>query len=142
VTGEREESIRALATVTLDARALDELGPRTIDRLADLVEARLVERRAAGAEPLLTCAAAAELADVHVGTVHKAIKDGAMEVAGYVGRRPRVRREAVEHWIAAGRRPAVAGPSPGRVGIARRREPARRVLGDALRELGSGERAA
>jgi hypothetical protein len=38
-------SIRALATVTLDARALDELGLETIDRLADLVEARLAERR-------------------------------------------------------------------------------------------------
>ena len=29
--------IAARATVTLDARALDELGPATIDRLADLV---------------------------------------------------------------------------------------------------------
>jgi excisionase family DNA binding protein len=142
VKGEREESIRALATVTLDARALEELGPRTIDRLADLVEARLVQRRAAGAEPLLTAAAAAELASVHVGTVHNAIKDGSLDVAGYVGRRPRVRREAVETWIAAGHRPALATRSPGRVGIARRREPARRVLGDALRELDSGERVA
>ena len=39
--GEVRESIRALATVTLDARAIDELGPETIDRLAELVEARL-----------------------------------------------------------------------------------------------------
>jgi hypothetical protein len=36
------ESIRALATVTLDARALDELGPQTIDRLAELVAERLI----------------------------------------------------------------------------------------------------
>jgi excisionase family DNA binding protein len=142
VKGEREESIRALATVTLDARALEELGPRTIDRLADLVEARLVQRRAAGAEPLLTAAAAAEFADVNVGTVHRAIKDGAMEVAGYVGRRPRVRREAVEQWIAAGQGRALAPPPVGRTVIARRRGPVRRVLGDALRELGSGERVA
>ena len=40
--GDGGESIRALATVTLDARALEELGPETIDRLADLVEARLI----------------------------------------------------------------------------------------------------
>lgn len=46
------ESIRTLATVTL-ALALDELGPQTIDRLAELVALRLVEQRAAGAEPLL-----------------------------------------------------------------------------------------
>ena len=49
-----QEQIRALATVTLDAQALDELGPRTIDRLADLVAQRLAERRAAGEAPLLT----------------------------------------------------------------------------------------
>jgi hypothetical protein len=65
-----------------------------------------------------------------------------MEVAGYVGRRPRVRREAVERWIAAGQGPALAAPGAVRVGIARRREPVRRVLGDALRELGSRERVA
>ena len=50
----QDESIRALATVTLDAGALDELGPRTIDRLADLVAERLAERRALGEAPLLT----------------------------------------------------------------------------------------
>jgi hypothetical protein len=92
VGGERE-TIRAIATVTLDARAIEGLGPETIDRLADLVEARLVSRRAAGAEPLLTVMAAAELAGVHVETVRRAIRGGAIEVAGYVGTRPRMRRE-------------------------------------------------
>ena len=34
------EVLAARATVMLDARALDELGPATIDRLADLVANR------------------------------------------------------------------------------------------------------
>ena len=46
--GDGAESIRALATVTLDARALDELGPEMIDRLAELVEARLVAAQGGG----------------------------------------------------------------------------------------------
>ncbi len=43
--GDREP-IQALATVTLDPRALDGLGPATMDRLADLVAARLADRPA------------------------------------------------------------------------------------------------
>jgi excisionase family DNA binding protein len=97
-------SIRALATVTLDARALDELGLETIDRLADLVEARLAERRAAGEEVLLTPTAAAEIARVHPETMRRAIRSGAIEVAGYVGARARLRRSAVDAWVAGGRR--------------------------------------
>ena len=50
--------IAAHATVGLDARALDELGPATIDRLADLVAERLGARRAAGELPFLTVAEA------------------------------------------------------------------------------------
>ena len=83
--GDGAESIRALATVTLDAQALEELGPETIDRLAELVEARLVRRRAAGEEPSLSAAAAAELVDVSPDTIRRAIRSGAIEVAGYVG---------------------------------------------------------
>ena len=88
------EPIRALATVTLDARALDELGPETIDRLADLVEARLVRRRASGEDVVLTPTAAAEIAGVHPETMRRAIRSGAIEVAGYVGARARLRRAA------------------------------------------------
>jgi excisionase family DNA binding protein len=102
--GDGMESIRALATVTLDARTLDELGPETIDRLADLVEARLVERRAAGEEALLTPRAAAEIAGVHPETMRRAIRSGAIEVAGYVGARARLRRAAVDAWLVGGRR--------------------------------------
>src|SRR5215218_1667073 len=93
------ETIAARATITLDARALDELGPATIDRLADLVANRLAERRAAGELPFLTVAQAAEIAGVHPGTVRSAIKVGALEVAGYVGQRPRLRREDVDRWL-------------------------------------------
>jgi excisionase family DNA binding protein len=133
-----QESIRALATVTLDARALEELGPGTLDRLAELVEARMMQRRAAGAEPLLNLAAAAELAGVHAETVRRAIRTGALEVAGYVGTRARVRREAVEAWVAAGRRPRGAASAQARLGAIRHREVVRRVLGDALEQLDSG----
>jgi excisionase family DNA binding protein len=136
------ESIRALATVTLDARALEELGEETIDRLADLVEARLVERRASGNEPLLTAAAAAELAGVHASTVRRAIREGVLEAAGYVGSRPRVRRAAVEAWVAGGSLPASSSPRSRRVASGGAR-PAGRVLGEALREMdASGEHAA
>jgi excisionase family DNA binding protein len=102
--GEDGESIRALATVTLDARALEDLGPETIDRLAELVEARLAQRRAAGEELLLTPRAAAEIAGVHTETMRRAIRSGAIEVAGYVGARARLRRAAVDAWMGGGRR--------------------------------------
>ena len=130
-------SIRALATVTLDAQALEELGPETIDRLADLVEARLAERRAAGEEVLLTPTAAAEIAGVHPETMRRAIRSGAIEVAGYVGARARLRRAAVEAWEAGGRRldPVVRA---GRVVAHRGRGSHPRVLRAAL----DGERAA
>jgi excisionase family DNA binding protein len=130
--GDGAESIRALATVTLDARALDELGSETIDRLADLVEARLARRRAAGEEPLLTAAAAAEVAGVHIETMRRAIRLGEIEVAGYVGSRPRVRRAAVDAWVAGGT------PDAPTVAVRRQTRPRRgraaypRVLGAAL----------
>jgi excisionase family DNA binding protein len=129
--GDGTESIRAVATVTLDARALDELGPETMDRLAELVEARLVERRAAGEEVLLTPTSAAEIAGVHPETLRRAIRSGAIEVAGYVGNRARVRRAAVDAWVTSGRRldPVVRAS---RVAAVRGRGSHPRVLRDAL----------
>lgn len=118
------EQIRALATVTLDAQALDELGPRTIDRLADLVAERLAERRAAGEVPLLSASEAAEVAGVHPETVRRAIRAGALAVAGYVGQRPRLRRADVEEWIAGD--------------VLRPGRSVDRVLGDALRAVSEG----
>jgi excisionase family DNA binding protein len=87
------ESIRTVATVTL---ALDELGPQTIDRLAELVAERLMAQRAAGAEPLLSTPEAAKAAGVHPETVRRAIKAGALRTVGYVGNRPRMRRTDVD----------------------------------------------
>jgi excisionase family DNA binding protein len=93
------ESIRTVAMVTL---ALDELGPQTLDRLAELVAERLIEQRAAAAEPLLSTPDAAKAARVHPETVRRAIKAGALRTAGYVGKRPRMRRADVDDWIAGG----------------------------------------
>jgi excisionase family DNA binding protein len=138
VEGPGRESIRALATVTLDARALDSLGSRSIDRLADLVAARLAERREVAEAPLLTTAGAARVAGVHPETVRRAIRTGLLEVAGYVGKRPRLRRSDVEFWVAAGQAPEVRGRVSthglGRVSRARRGD-ASRVLGDTLRAI-------
>lgn len=126
----RREPLRALATVTLDASVLEHLDIASLDRLADLVAARLDER---GQAPLLTAAEAAAIAGVHPETVRRAIRVGALEVAGYIGTRPRLRREAVETWVAAGR------VQQGRVHTStlgsRRARPVRRVLGEALRTL-------
>src|SRR5262245_49812547 len=132
------EQIRALATVTLDARALDELGPRTLDRLADLVAERLAEREAAGHARLLNTGDVAEIAGVHADTVRRAIRNGALKVAGYVGQRPRMRREDVDAWIAGNAAPWAADEQPARgPRRARRQSGYPRVLGDALRAVGS-----
>jgi excisionase family DNA binding protein len=138
------EVLAARATVTLDANALDELGPATIDRLADLVANRLAERRAAGEAPLLTVAAAAQLAGVHPETVRRAIRSGALEAAGYAGKRPRLRREEVERWLDASGDSGRASPNSGApvrsVGrLARSSRP--RLVGDALAALGEGTRS-
>jgi excisionase family DNA binding protein len=140
------ESIRTLATVTLDARALDELGPRTLDRLAELVTERLLAQRAAGAAPLLTTPEVARAAGVHPETVRRAIKAGALRTAGYVGNRPRMRREDVDEWVAGGAssmRAARSSSSTPRTRPPRlRRAGPPRKLGDALSSLLPEGRAA
>src|SRR5882757_7078276 len=136
------ESIRTLATVTL---ALDELGPQTIDRLAELVAERLIAQRAAGAEPLLSTPEAAEAAGVHPETVRRAIKAGALRTVGYVGNRPRMRRADVDAWVAGGA-PAIDALITD--GMVRRRPPRLRrpgpprKLGEALSSLTPEGRAA
>lgn len=136
------ESIRTVATVTL---ALDELGPQTLDRLAALVAARLIEQRAAGAEPLLSTPEAAKAAGVHSETVRRAIKAGALRTVGYVGNRPRMRRADVDAWVAGGAvgmdaliTVSASRPRPPRL---RRAGPPRR-LGEALSSLMPEGRAA
>jgi excisionase family DNA binding protein len=137
------ESIQTLATVTL---ALDELGPQTIDRLAELVAERLIEQRAAGAEPLLTTPEAAKAAGVHPETVRRAIKAGALRTVGYVGNRPRMRRTDVDAWVAGGA-PVTKAKVMGGVVRAppprlRRAGPHPRRLGEALSSLLPEGRAA
>ena len=132
------ETIAARATVVLDAEALDALGPRTIDRLADLVADRLAERRAAGELPLLTVAQAAEVAGVHPETVRRAIRSGVLEVAGYAGKRPRLRREDVDEWLHKTAESVMRdGSRHVRHAPRRRRAVAgrRRVLGEAIEAL-------
>jgi excisionase family DNA binding protein len=134
------ETIAARATVVLDAQALDELGPRTIDRLADIVANRLAERRAAGELPLLTVAQAAEVAGVHPETVRRAIRSGALEVAGYAGKRPRLRREDVDGWLHESAASVVRDSTGYPVRTPRRRLAVagrRRVLGEAIEALPS-----
>jgi excisionase family DNA binding protein len=131
------DQIRALATVTLDAQALDELGPRTINRLADLVADRLAERRVLEDGPLLSAQEAGRVAAVHPETVRRAIRAGVLPVAGYVGQRPRLRREDVEAWIARDVSRVVAG----RGASARRGSLGpERVLRDALRVVSEERR--
>jgi excisionase family DNA binding protein len=135
------ESIRTLATVTL---ALDELGPQTIDRLAELVAARLIEQRAGGAEPLLSTAEVARVAGVHPETVRRAIKAGALRTVGAVGNRPRMRRADVDEWVAGGAPAIDALVTDGmraRPPRLRRPGPPRR-LGEALSSLMPEGRAA
>jgi excisionase family DNA binding protein len=135
------ESIRTLATVSL---ALDELGPQTLDRLADLVAERLIEQRAAGAEPLLSTAEVARVAGVHPETVRRAIKAGALSTVGYVGNRPRMRRADVDAWVAGGAPAIDALVTDGvvrRPPRLRRSGPPRR-LGEALSSLIPEGRAA
>jgi hypothetical protein len=91
-------------------------------------------RRAAGEEPLLSAVAAPELVDVSAATVRRAIRSGALEVAGDVGSRPRVRRIDVVAWIARGRRPPPLLSEGGVVRPGLRPRPRRRVLRDALEE--------
>lgn len=92
-------------------------------------------RRAGGEEPLLSAVAAAELVGVSPGTVRRAIRTGALEVVGYVGTRPRLRRADVEAWVARGRRPALLVSEARLARHGFRPRPRRRVLGEALEEL-------
>ena len=130
--------IAARATVTLDAQALDQLAPATLDRLADIVAGRLAERRREAEAPLLTVAEAAGVAGVHPETVRRAIRSGALRAAGYAGRRPRLRRHDVEQWLTE---PAPArAAAHGSMRSARRvvRAGARPVLGQALAAITNG----
>ncbi|HYB31506.1 MAG TPA: helix-turn-helix domain-containing protein [Solirubrobacteraceae bacterium] len=76
----------------------------------DALEARVaaLERRLT-AVPLMTAADAARYARVNVETILRAVRAGELSVTGYVGRSPRISRDALGSWIAT-RSSAVAPP--------------------------------
>ena len=65
------------------------------------LEARVtaLERRSS-AVPLMTAAGAAAYAGVSVETILRAVRAGELSVAGYVGRSPRISRDALNRWLA------------------------------------------
>lgn len=58
-----------------------------------------LERRLS-AVPLMTAADAARYAQVNVETILRAVRAGELSVAGYVGRSPRISRDALVGWLA------------------------------------------
>jgi excisionase family DNA binding protein len=75
------------------------------------LEARVgaVERRRS-AVPLMTAADAARYTRVNVETILGVVRAGELPVAGYVGRSPRISRDALNRWLAT-RSPAAAPAS-------------------------------
>ena len=75
------------------------LGP--LAAYLDALEARVgaLERRSS-AVPLMTAADAARYARVNVETILRAVRAGELPVAGYVGRSPRISRDALNSWLA------------------------------------------
>ena len=65
------------------------------------LEARVaaLERRLT-AVPLITAADAARHARVNVETILRAVRAGELPVAGYIGRSPRISRDALNRWLA------------------------------------------
>ena len=102
------ESIRALATVTLDMGSLDE---QAIERLAELVAGRLAgQRDGSPADRLLSVVGVAELAGCSRSLVYREIARGNLP-AYKVGTRLRIEPAAVEGWKARGQvRPRSAPP--------------------------------
>lgn len=95
------ELIGALATVTLDLRALEQLDPDAIDRLAELVEARIARRRGgvgdSPSERLLSVDAVADLTGLSRSLVYREIERGHLP-AYKVGSRLRVEPAALTNW--------------------------------------------
>ena len=72
-----------------------------------------LEARVAALEPqvlassaLMTPAQASEYAQVAVKTILRAVRGGELPVAGYVGRSPRISRDALDGWLATRSSPA------------------------------------
>ena len=52
------------------------------------------------ASPLMTPAHASQYAQVAVQTILRAIRGGELSAVGYVGRSPRISRDALDGWLA------------------------------------------
>ena len=87
--------------VPASVRHLDGLlGP--LAAYLDALEARVgaLERRLS-AVPLMTAADAARYTRVNVETILRAVRAGELPAAGYIGRSPRISRDALNGWLAA-----------------------------------------
>jgi excisionase family DNA binding protein len=91
-----EASIQALAKVMLDLNSLD---AAAIERLAELVAARIAGERESPAERLLSVGAVAELTGLSRSLVSREIERGRLP-AYKVGTRLRIEPAAVEDWKA------------------------------------------
>lgn len=93
------EPIRALATIALDVQTFEQLAPEALDRLAELVEARIREReaRGGGSAALLSVGEVAELTGLSRSLVYREIERG--HLAAYrVGSRLRIEPGALADW--------------------------------------------
>jgi len=75
------------------------MGPLAAYLRALEVRVGALERRLS-AVPLMTAADAAAYARVNVETILRAVRAGELPVAGYVGRSPRISRDALDGWLA------------------------------------------
>src|SRR5581483_8425334 len=75
----------------LDDEALQELA----NRLRPFMNSPVKEART----HLYTAAEAAEEVGVNVETIRRAIRSGELDVAGRIGRSPRLSREAIDQWL-------------------------------------------
>ena len=103
------------------------LGP--LAAYLDALEARVgaLERRLT-AVPLMTAADAARYARVNVETILHAVRAGELAVAGYIGRSPRISRDALNSWLAT--RSSAAAP------VSSQPRPASRAKGKRCRRGG------
>ncbi len=79
---------------------------------------------------------------MHPDTVRRAIHSGALDVAGYIGKRPRLRRSDIDDWVATGKPAAPAATSHAVRPRRPRREDSQRVLGNAMHALSPAVREA
>jgi excisionase family DNA binding protein len=87
----------------LDESALTELAAR-LQPFLFAVEAR------AATERLYTTSETSDLIGVNVETVRRAIRAGDLPVAARIGRSPRLRREAIDGWLASTIEVTESGP--------------------------------